>query len=278
MDVESPRTWEAAVLRLRSQPESRELVQACFYDDPLLAAAQRYHASSEWQAVRELTGAPRGEALDVGAGRGIAAYALACDGWQVTALEPDGSAVVGAGAIRALAGETGLPIEVAQTWGEQLPFAAERFALVHCRQVLHHARDLRQLCLELARVLQPGGCLIATREHVISAPADLQAFLKAHPLHQHYGGEHAYLLQDYLDALRRAGLHLRSVFNPYQSDINLYPQTRQDIKQRWSKKLHLPAPGLIPDALLSWVGRHSREPGRLYSFVAAKPMQGEAAP
>jgi SAM-dependent methyltransferase len=270
-------TWEAAVLRLRAQPENHELVQACFYDDPLLVAAQRYRASSEWQAVRQWVGAPPGAALDVGAGRGIAAYALARDGWQVTALEPDASDVVGAGAIRLLAREAALPIEVVQTWGEQLPFESQRFDLIHCRQVLHHARDLRQLCRELARVLKPGGRLLATREHVISRAADLGAFLDSHPLHRLYGGEHAYLLNEYLAALQAAGLQLQAVLNPYQSDINCYPQTRHDIKLRLAGKLKLPSAALIPDALLSWVGQRSHTPGRLYSFVAHKAYPGLGA-
>ena len=47
----------------------------------------------------------RGQALDVGAGRGIASYALAREGFTVTVLEPDDSHLVGAGAIRSLAEE-----------------------------------------------------------------------------------------------------------------------------------------------------------------------------
>jgi len=40
-------SWEEAVLWLREQPEHRELVRACFYDDPLSAAAERYYMSTE---------------------------------------------------------------------------------------------------------------------------------------------------------------------------------------------------------------------------------------
>lgn len=264
-------SWEAAVGRLRADPGQRALVEACFYDDPLLQAAQRYHASCEWTAVRGLIGPEAGAALDVGAGRGIASYALARDGWQVTALEPDPSEVVGAGAIRGLARDAGLSIEVTQTWGEQLPFAAGTFALVHCRQVLHHARDLKQLCSELARVLAPGGVFLATREHVISRKEDLPAFLNSHPLHLLYGGEHAYLLQEYLDAIASAGLRMVRVFNPYESDINSFPESLSDIKRRWASRLRLPSPVLIPDLALSWAGDWKNQPGRLYTFLARKP-------
>src|SRR6266849_8037514 len=102
-------TWEAAVTWLRDQPERRQLVLDAFYDDPLTAAAERYHASGEWQAVSRLLLGRTGQALDVGAGRGIASYALAREGFEVTSLEPDPSAIVGAAAIRALAAEAALP-------------------------------------------------------------------------------------------------------------------------------------------------------------------------
>ena len=264
-------TWEAAVGRLRADPAQRALVEACFYDDPLLQAAERYHASGEWIAVRGLVGLGAGRTLDVGAGRGIASFALARDGWQVTALEPDPSDVVGAGAIRGLARDAGLAMDVTQTWGEQLPFADASFTLVHCRQVLHHARDLKQLCKELSRVLAPGGAFLATREHVISRAGDLSAFLNGHPLHSLYGGEHAYLLQEYLDAITGAGLRLERVLNPFASDINSYPESLSDIKRRWAARLHLPGPAWIPDVALSWVGKRSHKAGRLYSFLARKP-------
>ena len=93
-------SWEEAVLWLRNQPDQLPLVRAGFYDDPLIEAARRYRISTEWQTVRRYLPAGQGRALDLGAGRGIASYALACEGWAVTAVEPDSSAIVGAGAIR----------------------------------------------------------------------------------------------------------------------------------------------------------------------------------
>lgn len=264
-----PSTWEAAVAWLRNQPDQAELVRACYYDDPLSDAAERYHASTEWTAVRRLLGNRHGTALDLGAGRGISSYALARDGWQVSALEPDPSELVGAGAIRALARASGLDIRIEQEWGESLPFADASFDLVHGRQVLHHAKDMKQLCREAARVLKPGGLFIATREHVISQSNDLDAFLESHPLHRLYGGEHACLLDEYLDALRGSGLVLARVLNPCQSDINLFPRTTMDLKKELARSLHCPAL-LIPDFLLGWLGRKNDTPGRLYTFVGRK--------
>jgi len=259
---------------LRSQPQHAELVKACFFDDPLIEAARRYRASSEWSAVRALLPRVAGNALDVGAGRGIASYALACDGWQTTALEPDASDLVGAGAVRGLAEEAGLDIQVVQDWGESLPFEDGSFDLVLGRQVLHHARDLPALCREIARVLRPGGTFLATREHVISRRGDIAAFLAAHPTHFLHGTEHAYLLSEYLTAIRSAGIELTGILNPLQSDINLYPETRFSIRRILAKRLLWPFPEMIPDALVGWLGGLLRTPGRVYSFVGRKNSAG----
>jgi len=269
--MNAPLSWEAAVETLRNDPAAIDLVCASFYDDPLLAAAERYHASTEWAAVRDWL-PPHGSALDLGAGRGIASYALARDGYRTTALEPDDSNIVGAGAIAALSAESGLEIAIVRDWGESLPFADKSFDIVHCRAVLHHAHDLEALCAEVARVLVPGGTMIATREHVVSRQADVPAFQAAHPLHALYGGEYAYTKQRYISALERAGFARVTALNLLESDINLYPTTRADVKKRWSRKLHIPD-WTIPDWVLSLRGATLTAPGRHYSFIARTPAR-----
>lgn len=271
---DSLHTWESAVLWLRSQADQAELVRACFFDDPLLGAAERYYQSTEWAAVRRLLPPRPGRALDVGSGRGISAYALGRDGWNVAALEPDPSPVVGAAAIGGLARDAGLDIEVVREWGERLPFPDASFDLVHCRQALHHARDLRQLCQEIGRVLKPGACFIATREHVISRKEDLPAFLEAHPLHHLYGGENAYLLDEYKAAIEAGGMRLRKTLNPLQSEINLYPQSMRDVKRQIAVRLRFPVERLIPDFALGWLGHLLDQPGRLYTFIAQRRLDG----
>ena len=262
-------SWEEAVLWLKAQPNQDDLIKACFYDDPLHSAAERYYLSTEWLALREEL--PQvGRVLDIGSGRGISAYAFAKDGWQVDALEPNGSNVVGAGAIRMLAKDENLAITVEQTWGEKLPYADETFDVVHGRQVLHHAQDLAQLCREAARVLRPNGIFIATREHVISRNEDLPKFLNNHPLHKLYGGEHAYLLKEYKQAIVASGIQLKKVLNPYESDINLYPETQETIKYLIKQKSRIPDFLPIPNFLLSIAAEFNHTPGRLFTFVGVK--------
>src|SRR5690348_5030787 len=111
-------TWEQAVVDLIADPERSTLAHDCYFDGTPAEAGERYWSSPEWHAAKALLPQPPGKALDVGAGRGIASYALAREGWRVFALEPDGSAVVGAGAIRSLAEATGYPITVCQNFGE----------------------------------------------------------------------------------------------------------------------------------------------------------------
>jgi SAM-dependent methyltransferase len=275
-------SWEEAVAWLQRQPERAQLVLDCYYDDPLIEAARRYAGSPEWQAVRTYLPKPAGRALDIGAGRGIASYALAREGFEVTALEPDPSALVGAAAVRALASESGLPIEVSEAASEALPFTDNRFDLIFARAVLHHTCDLEQACREYHRVLKPGGCFIAIREHVISREDDLGKFLDTHPLHNLYGGEHAYRLDSYIHAIRGAGLRLSEVIGPWSSAINYAPNSLDSVKDELSRRVSLGSGFLfsIIRVLLSvpviWAGarfllnRVDNRPGRLYSFVARK--------
>ena len=275
-------SWEAAVDWLRRQPDQGQLVSDCYYDDPLIEAAGRYWRSDEWTAVRGWLKDRSGEALDVGAGRGIASYALAKEGFAVTAMEPDTSALVGSGAIRNLAEETGLPIRVVEKYSERLPFVDDTYDVVFARAVLHHTRELDRACRELFRVLKPGGLLIAVREHVISKQADLPLFLDAHPLHRLYGGEHAYLLEQYTAALEKSGFAPLHLLSPWDSPINFAPHSLKSLKTELARQVSFGIPFIRHPAVILldipgvWrfaarvLSRFDRRPGRLYSFVAEK--------
>jgi SAM-dependent methyltransferase len=282
-------TWEQAVQWLRDQPQQQDLVRHCYYDDPVQDAARRFYLSEEWQATRDLLArflpGPQFRqgcaVLDLGAGRGIASYAFARDGWQVTALEPDASSLVGRGAIAVLRERTALPIQSLAGVAERLPLADGSFDLVYGRAVLHHARQLTSLCREVARVLRPGGVALWVREHVLSRPSDLGFFLQGHPLHRLYGGENAYTLAEYRVAITAAGLRLRQVLGPLENPVNHWPTSCADVDQhvrgQWQRwlggrmaRVLFKSPSLRRFA--TWfVSRRQHIPGRHFAFVGVKP-------
>jgi SAM-dependent methyltransferase len=181
-----------------------------------------------------------------------------------------------------LASEASLPINVVEECSEDLPFCDGAFDVVFARAVLHHSRNLELACAEMYRVLRPGGILVAIREHVISKEADLGRFLEAHSLHHLYGGEHAYLLDRYIGALKKAGFGPMEILSPLESPINLFPFTIDSLRDAIIEKVsqRLPAKPLwqvalgsdrIFKSLLSIAERFDNRPGRLYSFVGHKP-------
>ncbi|OUL37707.1 SAM-dependent methyltransferase [Nostoc sp. T09] len=274
-------TWEEAVQWLINQPDKQELVRQCYYDEPLQLSAERFSNSEEWLAVKNLLKKYiPGQVLDLGAGRGISSYAFAKSKCLVTALEPDPSPIVGSQAIQSLFNSTNLPIQIVQEYGEILPFPENSFDIVYGRAVLHHACDLKQFCKEAARVLKPGGIFIATREHVISQKEDLPKFLDSHPLHFLYGGENAYRVQEYKQAIKAAELKLEKVLASYESVINYAPITQKEFESAivsvlsyiLGKKLATGlAANITVQQLAGWYkSRISNVPGRLYTFLAVK--------
>ena len=274
-------TWEEAVQWLREQSDQQELVHNCFYDDPIEGAAERFYQTTEWQETQELLKSHLpGRVLDIGAGRGIAAFAFARGGSQVTALEPDPSSLVGRGAINELCRRTGVKIDCVEGYGEGLPFLDGSFDVVYGRAVLHHARELPSLIREVARVLRPKGRALFTREHVISRVEDLPMFLEAHALHKFYGGEHAYLLSEYRSALTEAGIGLCCELGPFECVINYWPNTNRQIQQVVYQHVRRRVGGPLARLLLKnknfltlsqrWLSRKSNTPGRLFTFLGEK--------
>jgi SAM-dependent methyltransferase len=98
-----------------------------------------------------------------------------------------------------------------------MPMPSETVDLVYARQVLHHASDLPAMVAECARVLRPGGVLLSLRDHVAETPEEREDFLAKHPVHSAIGGENAYPLAAYVDAVQRAGLHVERILGPLDS-------------------------------------------------------------
>jgi SAM-dependent methyltransferase len=264
-------TWEEAVLWLKSQPDQQELARFCYYDDPLEEAVERYYRSSEWAAVRDLlTGWKPGRVLDVGAGRGISSYAFARDGWEVSALEPEKSPLVGTQAIRRVFNAYQLPITIIESLANSLPCESNSFDLVYARAVLHHIKDLDSFGAEVFRVLKPGGFFLFTREHVADNDRERETFLKNHPLHHLCGGEDAYPKSRYILSLRKSGLTILKVLKPADSDINLFPLSFHEISEIVKRKFRIRFPLFILKHLLQFRNTVRPVPGRLYSFMGYK--------
>lgn len=274
-------TTEEAICQLRRDPRCTELIRDSYLGADVFESSERFLASAEFAEVRELLEDRilGGKILDLGAGNGVASHAFArCGAEIVYALEPDPSDEIGRGAIRYLA--EGMSIEPIDGYGERIPLPDGELDVVYTRQVLHHTSDLPRVLQECARVLKPGGAFLACREHVVDNEEQLQTFLDNHPVHQLAGGEHAYRLDEYLEAIRSANLELEEVFGPWDTLINAFPATRSPeelgrfprtaLERRFGKIGMLASfvPGV--DSLV-WRRLKRPTPGRLYSFLALKP-------
>jgi len=269
-------TWEEAVRWCLVQPMLADLVRDAYFGDPL-EAAQRYSSSAEFMAARAMLPQRKGRALDLGAGNGILSWALAQDGWEVTAVEPDPSELVGAGAIRELTKRTGARIEVIEAFGEAIPLEAAGFDLVVARQVLHHAHDLAAFCREMRRLSRPGATILTLRDHVISGPRQLPAFLAAHPLHHLYGGENAFTLKEYRGALAAADLAIEREMRSFQSVVNYDPTKPAEVLDHVAAivpPLRRPvraALGFLPFGVVAGLMTMvDRRPGRHVSFLCRR--------
>lgn len=274
-------TVDQAIRYMRQKPRYAELIHDAYLGLDVAADGERFAASAEFREVMRLVGerVRGGAVLDLGAGAGVASYAFAVNGARVVyAIEPDLSDEIGAVAVRRMA--AALPIHSVASVGERLPLPRASVDIVYARQVLHHTRDLFLVTRECARVLRPGGMLLASREHVVDNVQQLHDFLKNHPVHALAGGENAFSLCVYRSALQAAGLKLVHEFGPWDSLMNAFPEVRSEREFNDFPRLALrrrlgpleallsPLPGT--SALVWHWLRTRRRPGRLFSFLASK--------
>lgn len=269
--------------RFREQPEMQAFIRDCYYD-AVQAAAARFADSAEFAEVLAYAraqgkGAP-GMVLDVGGGNGMASLAWEQAGYRAILLEPDADPIVGFGAIMPLIAQGKTGVRVCAAFGESIPFPDATFDIVYIRQVLHHIHDLDALAVEIRRVLKPGGLYIATREHVVDNAQDLATFLAGHIIHQQTGGEGAYSAAAYEGAMRKAGFREVQVLRRWQSIINYYPATADQVRDRvaaalsqrtgWQVAKRLVRVPWVYRWLLNRYAARDTEPGRMYSFLAVK--------
>jgi len=111
--------------------------------------------------------------LDLGAGVGRHALALASAGFDVTALDaaPEGIAL-----IERHAAEAGLIIDTFLGSMTDLPFEEARFDHVLSWKVIYHGDEtvVRKAVAEIARVLRPGGTFLGTMLSARRLPAEKQ--------------------------------------------------------------------------------------------------------
>jgi SAM-dependent methyltransferase len=274
-------TTEEAIQHLRADPEYADLIRWSYLGPDTLEASERFGRSAEFERAEALVSGFRDrQVLDLGAGTGIASRAIAEAGAsRVIALEPDPSGVIGRGAIARVADRE--PIEIVDGTGENLPLPDASIDIAYARQVLHHAADLPAVGRELARVLRPGGVFLDCREHVVDDDEELAVFLSEHPVHRLAGGEGAYRLDEYLDAIHENGLRIRRVWGPYDSIINAFPALHSEAELAEFRRRVLGWPlaslgrlggklpvtsRLIQERLAPHTG-----PGRMYSFLAERP-------
>ena len=226
-----------------------------------------------------------GLALDVGAGRGILSFALASEGWQVVAVEPDPGDNVGVGSIRELKRQSRLPIEIVRGDGEHLSFSDGTFDLVCCRQVMHHVSNPAAFCLEVRRVLGDDGMFAVLREPVISCPEDMDALLDSCILHRMHEGENAYALDEYRSFLKAGGFDNTRTIGSMENAANYFPMDPVDWHIACARplirflgyRLSMTVTGMenpVSGWILRMLARRATEldarPGRMYSFIARK--------
>lgn len=285
MMSESYITYQESVHWVRNQADLRQTVTDCYLDEDTIAAARRFVVSEEFADVMgllELNTAHDGKKiLDVGCGNGIVSFAFASLGHVVTAIDPDDSDDVGLKAIEKLIAvlKKG-SITPNKAFAEELPYPSSSFDIVYTRQAVHHFSDLSVGIRECARVLKPGGHLLATREHVVDNDEQLTVFLRDHLLHKMHGGEHAYPLQEYVLAINNANLQVERCLSPFDTVINHFPMTKtemlESLRERFAKRVGMSLANILVNCppATNYLRRHLAStcvtPGRMYSFLCKK--------
>jgi ubiquinone/menaquinone biosynthesis C-methylase UbiE len=149
----------------------------------------------------------RGQLLDVAAGSGIAASALADQGWKVSAVDISDELVE---QIRSRVPIEALTHDLA---AGPLPFDDGSFDAVFAGEILEHLVDTGGFLAELCRVMRPGGIAVLTTPNLASLENRMRLAVGRYPIWVEYelGGQghvRAYTLPALRAQLRRHGFRV----------------------------------------------------------------------
>jgi SAM-dependent methyltransferase len=221
-----------------------------------------------------------GKALDVGAGRGIASYALAREGIQVSALEPDRARSLVPRRFGCSQPTADWPLRC-RTSGGAAAFRRLEFRYRFRAGGIAPMHDLDAACREMGRVLKPGGIMFAVRGHVISGDSRSPDLSRTAPAASPVWGRERLSARALPQRLEQAGLRPIEILSPLQSEVNLFPHTYASLPQTFASRLTqiVPPPGwrrilenqVVLRSLLAIASLFDNRPGRHYSFVGHKP-------
>lgn len=267
-------TWEETIQHIRTEPKYKDLVADAYFSEDIVSNVERYRNTQEFREtlkqLRQFKSAQKSlSILDLGAGNGISTIALALEGYQVTALEPDLSPTIGSGAIKKLKAHYQLPnVDILTCYAEDIPANQSGYDIVFARQAMHHAYHLENFVAAAYRALKPEGIFITIRDHVVNDATEKEKFLVAHPLHKFYGGENAYSLREYQDAIQKAGFTCLKTWRPTDTAINYHPWSKELLKNKLGILGNF---NVIVNMAWAYMGyRWNRMPGRLYTFISKK--------
>ncbi len=205
-----------------------------------------YFAAEPWLKVAQMFDIaleilnPRGGemVLDLGAGRGWAAKHFSLRGCRSVAIDVVADDQIGLGRSQAIMRQASTHYEALIGDHERMPFRSGVFDLVFASGSIHHTSDVAVLIREIARVLKPGGRLLAINEPCIAVHEDEAEVLRrdcAEELAYNIGERRPNLLQ-YRAALAGSGFANITIF-PYNSY-----RVPDDVIQAWPSQLNVIVP------------------------------------